>query len=149
MDSALLARVEKQAWFHRFPRGLPIVVFFFALAATLLSVMAIERADAEADRLELERNATEVVTALQRRASENIAYLSAAAAFFAANDNVTSADFADFSKLLIADHDERGTLGMGWAQRVFANDAAAFEERQRQQLTVDYEIGRASCRERG
>ena len=27
MDDALLARVEKQAWFHKYPRGWPFLLF--------------------------------------------------------------------------------------------------------------------------
>ena len=32
MDRALLARVEKQAWFHRYPRGWPLLLFLLVPA---------------------------------------------------------------------------------------------------------------------
>ena len=33
MDKALLARTEKQAWFHRYPRGWPLLLFALTVLA--------------------------------------------------------------------------------------------------------------------
>ncbi len=54
MDRALLARVEKQALFHRYPRILPIVLFAVGMLVTILFVLNIEQSDAAARRLKLE-----------------------------------------------------------------------------------------------
>ena len=51
MDKALLARVEKQAWFHRYPRGWPFLLFLLASIGTLLAVVGIERAGAQRNEL--------------------------------------------------------------------------------------------------
>ena len=45
IDQALLDRVQKQAWFHKYPRGWPFLLFLIASITTAVSVMAIERAD--------------------------------------------------------------------------------------------------------
>ena len=82
MDKALLARVEKQAWFHKYPRGLPLLLLVLTALITGLSVLTIERSAAETRRVELDRNAIEIASALQRRAAEHIAFLSAAAITF-------------------------------------------------------------------
>jgi two-component sensor histidine kinase/CHASE1-domain containing sensor protein len=127
MDKALLARVEKQAWFHRYPRGWPFLLFLLVAAVTILSVAAIEHAETERQQLELDRNVTEVASGLQRRAGENIALLSAGAALFAARPRVTAADFQEISAVLHARGDRHGSLGIGWARWINAMDVADYE----------------------
>lgn len=80
IDQALLDRVQKQAWFHKYPRGWPFLLFIIASITTAVSVMAIERADRQTRQVELDRNLTEIASALQRRTTENIALLRAGAA---------------------------------------------------------------------
>ena len=140
MDRALLARVEKQAWFHRFPRGLPVAMFVIALAATVLCVMVIERLDRQARQVELERNATEVATALQRRAAESIAFLNAGAALFATQENVDLGRFRDFTSLVNHDHQQRGLLGIGWAQRIWSWEVGTYEEALRGSYSFDLKV---------
>ena len=41
MDKALLAGTEKQAWFHRYPRGWPLLRFALTVLGTLLAGMGI------------------------------------------------------------------------------------------------------------
>jgi len=128
MDKALLARVEKQAWFHRYPRGWPLLLFLLVAAGTLLSVMAIERAEAERRQIELDRNVTELASGLQRRASENIAILRAGAALFTANDRVSPEAFEEIAKGLYSDNDYHGSMGIAWARWTPADDFARFEK---------------------
>ncbi|MCW1429753.1 CHASE domain-containing protein [Novosphingobium sp. JCM 18896] len=128
MDKALLARVEKQAWFHRYPRGWPLLLFVLVAAGTLLSVMAIERAEADRRQIELDRNVTELASGLQRRASENIAILRAGAALFTANERVSPEAFADIAKGLYGDNDYHGSRGIAWARWTPADDFARFEK---------------------
>jgi two-component sensor histidine kinase len=127
MDKAVLARIEKQAWFHRYPRGWPLLLFFLVALGTILSVVATERVDAERRQVELDRNVTEVVSGLQRRASENIAILRAAAALFATNNRVTPRQFSEIADGLYSGGDRHGALGIGWARWLRADDVPGFE----------------------
>lgn len=127
MDKALLARVEKQAWFHRYPRGWPLLLFGLVLIGTVLSVIAIEHAEADRRQLELDRNATELTSGLQRRASENIAILRAAAALFATNDAVSPTAFADIAQGLYGGADYHGAMGIGWARWIRAEHLPRLE----------------------
>jgi two-component sensor histidine kinase len=140
MDKALLARVEKQAWFHRYPRGWPILLFLLVAAGTLLSVIAIERAETERRQLELDRNMTEVASGLQRRASESIAILKAAAALFATNDRVSAAEFDEIARGLYSGGDYHGSLGIGWARWMPASEVPAFENAMRVLAKSDYRV---------
>lgn len=116
IDKSLLARVEKQAWFHRYPRGWPLVLFFIALAGTLVSIVAIERADRERQALLLDRNATEITAGLQRRVSENVAVLRAGAALFALRGDISPELFASVAGELHTSADNHGAAGIGWAR---------------------------------
>lgn len=136
MDRALLARVEKQAWFHRYPRGWPLLLFLLVAAGTILSVVAIERAEAERQQLELDRNITEIASGLQRRASENIAILRAGAALFATNDRVTPKQFAEIAAGLYSDNDYHGSMGIGWARWWPADQVEPFQAAVRETTTA-------------
>lgn len=127
MDRAILRRVEKQAWFHKYPRGLPSLLFGLTCVATIVAVIAIERADGNARQLELERNAGELAASLEQRGAENIAYLSAAATVISRRDELSPEAFAEFAGELNSRHDERGALGMGWAKLLKASAVARFE----------------------
>lgn len=127
IDQALLDRVQKQAWFHKYPRGWPFLLFLIASVTTAVSVMAIERADKQTRAVELDRNLTEISSALQRRVTENIALLRAGSALFATQDKVSPAQFAEFSQDLQGDGTLYGSLGMGWAPVVAAQHLAEVE----------------------
>jgi two-component sensor histidine kinase/sensor domain CHASE-containing protein len=118
IDQGLLDRVQKQAWIHRYPRGWPFLLFIIASITTAVSVMAIERADRLTRQVELDRNLTEISSALQRRVTENMALLRAAAALFASQDDVTQEQFREFAEDLQGNGSLYGSLGMGWAPLV-------------------------------
>lgn len=134
MDKALLARVDKQAWFHRYPRGLPFALFCFGLLMTLAFVIGIERADENARSMRLERDATALVAEVQRKAAENIAYLNAAAALFSVTEEVSQQEFARFVEEMSHGHLARGSLGLGWAAWIRGGQVDAYEEQQRELL---------------
>lgn len=140
MDKKLLARVQKQAWFHKYPRGLPLLVFGLTASVTALSVMAIERADSAARRLEMERNTTEIASALQRRAFENIAYLSAAASTFSVRDEVSPLAFEAMVRDLNSGSSARGSMGMGWAPWITAGSIPSFEAETRARGIEGYKV---------
>jgi two-component sensor histidine kinase len=140
MDRALLARVEKQAWFHRYPRGWPLLLFLLVAMGTIVSVVAIERAEAERRQLELDRNITEIASGLQRRASENVAILRAGAALFATNDRVTPKQFEEIAAGLYSGNDYHGAMGMGWARWWRADQIDAFQSAMREMTTADYTV---------
>jgi two-component sensor histidine kinase len=140
MDRSLLARVEKQAWFHRYPRGWPLLLFLLVAAGTIVSVAAIERAEAERRQLELDRNVTEIASGLQRRASENMAILRAGAALFTTSDDVTPRQFAEIADGLYSDGDYHGAMGMGWAPRLPADRLDEFEAQKRATVAPRYAV---------
>lgn len=128
IDQSLLDRVHKQAWFHKYPRGWPILLFIIASVTTTVSVMAIERADRQTRQVELDRNLTEISSALQRRVTENIALLRAGAALFATQDNVSPQQFEEFAQDLQGDGKLYGSLGIGWAPLVPSDELPTFEK---------------------
>lgn len=139
MDRALLARVERQAWYHRYPRGGPILLFVLTAMVTLLSVVAIERANRQSIQSELDRNVTEIASGIQRRAAENLAILAAGGALFETRAEVSHQDFSDFSSGLYSQDDYHGSLGMGWARAMDAMEVPTFEQQQRA-IYPDYTV---------
>jgi two-component sensor histidine kinase len=140
MDDALLARVEKQAWFHKYPRGWPFLLFILTSIVTVFAVIAIERAEAQRRQVELDRNITEIAAGLQRRAAENVALLRAAAALFGPYKSVSEADFAEFARGLHANNDLHGSRGIGWARRLRLAEIAEFEAQRRSEGYPKYMV---------
>lgn len=138
MDNALLARVEKQAWFHKYPRGWPFLLFLLTSIGTLVSVVANERTEAQRREIEMDRNLTEVASGLQRRTAENIVLLRAAAALFSTDRGVTQKEFAEFASGLQANGDLHGSLGIGWARRLEVTAIPAFENEIRAENQSQY-----------
>ncbi|WP_288806116.1 CHASE domain-containing protein [uncultured Novosphingobium sp.] len=127
IDQALLDRVQKQAWFHKYPRGWPFLLFIIASITTAVSVMAIERADRQTRRVELDRNLVEISSALERRVTENIALLRAGAALFGSQRDVSEEQFRAFAEDLQGKGNLYGSLGMGWAPLVSVEHLAELE----------------------
>ena len=140
VDDTLLNRVEKQAWFHRYPRGWPFLLFIIASIGTAVSVIAIERADHQRRVVELDRNLTEISSAMQRRVTENIALLRAASALFSTQEDVTPEQFTEFSSDLQASGNLYGSLGLGWAPLLSIPQTPAFELAKRENGEPDFTI---------
>ena len=140
VDDTLLDRVGKQSWFHRYPRGWPFLLFIIASIGTAVSVMAIDRADEERRQVELDRNLTEIASALQRRVTENIALLRAGSALIAMQPEVTEAQIAEFSSDLQASGNLYGSMGLGWAPLLRAAQTPAFERAKQQDGITDFAI---------
>lgn len=140
IDQALLDRVQKQAWFHKYPRGWPFLLFLIASVTTAVSVMAIERADKQTRSVELDRNLTEISSALERRVTENIALLRAGGALFATQDQVTREQFAEFAQDLQGDGTLYGSLGMGWAPLIPVDQLAQFEFAKQSAGDLDFSV---------
>ena len=128
MDKAILARVEKQAWFHWHPRGWPLLLFLIGMIGTAVSVLAVQRSENQRARVELDRDLTEVASALQWRLAENTALLRAGAALFSTQGNVTNQQFISFAADLHANGNYFGSLGLGWAPRIGTADIPAYED---------------------
>ena len=133
MEKQLERRVERQAWFLRYPRGLPFALFGLGLLITLLFILNIEMADTEARRLKLERDTAALVSELKRKAGENIAYLNAASSMLSVTEDVKSDEFEQFVADMSANHIARGSLGMGWATWIKASEAPGLQDRLRRQ----------------
>ncbi|MCB2047382.1 MAG: CHASE domain-containing protein [Novosphingobium sp.] len=127
MDREILARVEKQAWFHRFPRGFPFLLFLLAAIGMAMAVIAIERADSARRKVELDRSLTEIASGIQRRATESAVVLRAGAALFETQDNVTSEQFSEFAAGMQHGEDGHGQLWLGWSRLVPLSRLAEFE----------------------
>lgn len=141
MDKALLSRVEKQALFHRYPRSLPFTLLAIGLLITTLFVLNIERTDAMARKMTLDSDVGAIGQELERKASENTAYLRAAAALFGMAEDVSRDEFSRFVEQMSEGHSQRGSLGMGWAPWVPAGATAEFEAEQRAlHPEMDYRI---------
>ncbi len=140
MENRVPAPQGREAWYYRYPRGWPLLLFVLTAAVTLLSVVAIERADRDRRQLELERNAAEIATGLQRRAAENIAILAAAAAMFETRQEVTYQEFTNFASGLYSQDDYHGSLGMGWARALDIRVVPGFEAAMRVNLDPDYAV---------
>ena len=140
MDKALLARVKKQAWFHRHPRGWPLLLLAIPGIGTVLSVLAIDRADHQRAQLELDRNFTEIASGLQRRAAENIAVLRAGASLFATSESVSHEEFTEFASDLLQAGSQRGSLGLGWARWLDVSQVPDFELSMRENLDHNYVV---------
>lgn len=132
MDKALLERVEKQAWFHRFPRALPFTLFSITLLATGLFVNNFERLDREAASARLAQQATDLANELEYKAAENTVYLNAAASLFSGSEEVTKRQLSDLIADLGERASERGVLGVGWAHWINASEREAFQTERRQ-----------------
>lgn len=140
MDKALLARVEKQAWFHRFPRALPFTLFVIALVATGLVVNNFERLDRAARQAQIDQQATDLANELEYKAGENTVYLNAAASLFSASEDVSQRELSDLIADLGESAGERGVVGVGWARWMKAGEIAAFETDQRAITGPDFTI---------
>lgn len=134
MDKALLARVEKQAWFHRFPRALPFTLFAIALFATGLFVNNFERLDREAATARLAQQATDLANELEYKAAENTVYLNAAASLFSGSEEVSKRQLSDLIADLGERASERGVLGVGWAHWINASEIEAFQAERRETM---------------
>jgi two-component sensor histidine kinase/CHASE1-domain containing sensor protein len=139
-DDTLLGRVERQAWFNRYPRGWPFLLFIIASIGTAVSVIAIERSDEQRRQIELDRNLTEISSALQRRVTENIALLRAGSALFAMQPEVTQAQIAEFSSDLQASGNLYGSMGLGWAPLLRVAQTSTFERTRREGGMKDFAV---------
>lgn len=99
------------------------------LAITIVSVVSIERGEAERKNAHMTRLALSAASALERRATVNASYLRAGAALFAMQPEVDEAEFRRFVAELRLDTDYRGAEGIGWAAMVPGEEAPAFVAR--------------------
>lgn len=127
MDKVLQERVQKQASVLHFQRYGPILLFLLITAGTLISVAGLEKAAAERQQTELDGHATEIAAALERRATEHIAILHAAAAVFSLDGNFKSEEFTKLATGMRRSGAYHGSLGLGWAEAVPAGSVPALE----------------------
>lgn len=140
MDKALALRVRKQAWFHRYPRGVPVVLFAAVCLAVLSIVIAVEQTDSQLREVELERNTVEISTALRQRALENIAILRAAAALFESRKIASQADLNTLADDLLPEDEGHGSLGLGWAVAAEASAVPAYEAQMRSRGFSNFKV---------
>lgn len=126
--------------FAKYPRALPIAIFVAIAALTGTGVWAIEKAQTEARRNELEQIATAAESALERRANANAAYLRAGAALLSTQDEVSAQLFQTFVGQLRLDSNFRGADGIGWAAKVESNSIPAFETAQEESRSTDFAV---------
>ena len=106
-------------------RTAPLVIFLLVLAITIVSVVSIERGEAERKNAEMTRIALSAASALERSATVNASYLRAGAALFAMQPEVSAEQFRRFVAELRLAADAPGAGGIGWAAVTASEDAAA------------------------
>lgn len=104
------------------------------LAITIISVVSIERGEAERENAQMTKLAASAASALERRATVNASYLRAGAALFAMQPEVDADRFRRFVTELRLDTDYRGAQAIGWAPVVPGEDAGSFMARLAQSL---------------
>ncbi|WP_435418588.1 CHASE domain-containing protein [Parerythrobacter aurantius] len=109
---------------------------------TLVSVYAVEQGENRREQVQTDQIASSIGATLERRASTSSAYLRAGAALFSTVDAVPYELFERFSQELRLDNKYRVSGGIGWAEVISPNAAAAFEDRVGRQLGRDVDVYR-------
>ena len=107
---------------------MPLAIFLLVAAVTFVSVLAIESGQKVRQQAELNRTAQAMVSAIERRAYSNSAFLRAAAALFGSQEKVSEESFRKFISELRLDADYRGAEGIGWAPAISAGEVGAVED---------------------
>lgn len=105
---------------------MPLAIFVFIAAITVLSVWAIERGENAAEQARLAKAAQTIASSLDRRGNATNSYLRAGAALFATMDGVEAPLFRSFVEELRLDADYRGAEGIGWAEHINADEVRDF-----------------------
>jgi len=117
-------------WLVQNPRVAPWGIFGAVLAITVLSVVAIENNERQNERARMSEYAQVVGGSLDRRGNAASAYLTAAAALFANDEEVDPVVFRQFVNEVRLDSDYRGAVGIGWAEALTAEAIDDFVLRQ-------------------
>ena len=120
-------RSRTKRWLVRYPRALPLAIFFLIAGIAILSIFAIERGENQRASAQLRSRTIAVASALERRANSSSAYLRAGAALLASLQEVPLNSFRRFVSELRLDSDYRGTEGIGWAPVVQPEEVEEFE----------------------
>lgn len=105
---------------------MPVAIFLLIAAITIVSVVALERAESDRQAADLRSRSEAIASALERRANSSSAFLRAGAAFLASIDEVPAPRFRRFVSELRLDADYRGGEGIGWAMVVRPSEIEAF-----------------------
>jgi len=107
---------------------MPLGLFILIAAITVMSVVAIERSEAQREAAGLSTDVIATAYSLERRANASSAYLRAGAALLSTMDEVPADDFRRFVSELRLDSSNRVGDGIGWAQVVRPGEEEAFDE---------------------
>ncbi|MCA0910578.1 CHASE domain-containing protein [Qipengyuania gaetbuli] len=127
-ENRILRRGRRRRWLVDYPRMVPLAIFLLVAAVTFVSVVAIESGQAVREEAELNRKAQSMVSAIERRAYSNSAFLRAAAALFSSQGEVSSDSFRQFVTELRLDADYRGAEGIGWAPAISSSEIVKTED---------------------
>ncbi|MEO5615404.1 MAG: CHASE domain-containing protein [Cypionkella sp.] len=127
MDNKLHNRVEKQAWFLRYPRAVPLIVLAVALIITAMMAANFTRLESASRQAILDQNANALADQLQNEASENIVYLYAVSSLFRYADDVSRNEFLRYTSQMGFDSRARGVVGIGWAHWIPAGKALSLQ----------------------
>ncbi|MFN3423979.1 MAG: CHASE domain-containing protein [Novosphingobium meiothermophilum] len=140
MEKLLAQKKLAPRWYERFPRAVPIGIFVLTMAITLLSVFAIERAEAQRQTAQVAQTAQAVAAGLERRFNANSAYLRSSAALFATQKLVEAPLFRTFVRQLQLDGRLAGSDGIGWALRINRADIPTVEAVMRKGGAADFAV---------
>jgi two-component sensor histidine kinase len=142
VDRKVVARVESQRWYLRFPRAVPVGIFLLVSAITALSLFAIERLETQRAEAQHRQMANTVSAALERLANANGSYLRAGAALFTTREHISADAFHEFTAQLSTDESFRGAVAMGWGTRIERSQVPAFERAMRAMGSKGYTVKR-------
>ena len=132
IDRVQTRNVRTRRWLAEYPRFVPVAIFLLVAAITAFTVITIERGAVLREKAALNRTATALAAAVERRGATSATYLRAGAALFGTQTTVDPQIFRRFVAELRLDTDYRGADGIGWAPAIEAADVPAIEEQLRQ-----------------
>jgi two-component sensor histidine kinase len=140
VERIVKARVRSQRWFERFPRGVPVAVFFLTLAVTALAVFAVERAEYDRTRALTAEAVGSIAAGVERRVNSYAAYLRAGGIILSTQPTTNKAEFREFAEQYLTRNGDRGGEGLSWAPRVEADEVQEFERARREEGDPNFTV---------
>jgi two-component sensor histidine kinase len=129
----LFLRLRPREWFDRwlqdYPRATPIGVFAVAFMLVLIASWSVELAEKRMRQTRLQSEVEDIVSALERQAAADTAYLEATSAVFASVNSVSPDFFHNFVDRLRGSYDLDGVVGLGWTEMIWPADVPALRDR--------------------
>lgn len=123
------AKDRFDSWLREYPRATPVVVFCAVLALVLSAAWSVDRADKRIWQTQQQAKVADMVSALERQAASDSAYLSAMGALLANVGNPSPQTFQNYVDRLRGLPDLNGIAGLGWIERFDERDLPDLQRR--------------------